>query len=74
MRQATALLATLGAIVQKMKYVKLVLAKRRDQMKLIVNCPESDMDIYLQTVKIKINEGYISGHDSQDKNWKMEDN
>jgi len=42
-------------------------------VKLIVNCPESDMDMYLQTVKIKLNEGYISGHDSQDKNWKTED-
>ena len=43
-------------------------------MKLIVNCPESDMETYLEIIKVKISEGYTSGHDSQDKYWKAEDN
>ncbi len=42
-------------------------------MNLTIKCPESDMETYLEIIKVKISEGYASGHDSQDKYWKAEE-
>lgn len=40
-------------------------------MKLIVNCPESEIDSYLETIKTDLSQGLISRHSSRIKNWKI---
>ena len=40
-------------------------------MKLTINCPESEIDSYLEMIKTDLSEGYVSGHSSRIKNWKI---
>jgi hypothetical protein len=40
-------------------------------MKLTIKCPELEIGKYLQDIAQDLSEGYISGHSSQDKNWKI---
>jgi len=40
-------------------------------MNITIKCPELEMKKYLQEIAQDLSEGYISGHSSQDKNWKI---